>query len=103
MTATETIDLTINATEVRSVNDVASIIANTLQQFADKHGVKDQYDQERMEQDMIFFLVKRNDVNLTRLRAYILEDGSVAVGNVSGRRKAELLINIQYLGGKGYL
>ncbi len=36
MSATETIDLTISNTEVRSIADVASIIANTIQKFADK-------------------------------------------------------------------
>ncbi len=103
MSTTEVVNLTIDATEVRSINEVATIIANTLQQFADKHGVSDQYDRERMEEDVAWFLVKRGALNLTRLEAHILADGTVAVGHVSGRRSADLFINIRYVGGRGYL
>jgi len=103
MSTTEVVNLTIDATEVRSVNEVATIIANTLQDFASRHGVSDQYDRERTEEDMVWFLVKRGDLNLTRLEAHILEDGTVAVGKVSGNRTADLFINIRYVGGRGYL
>ncbi len=101
--STETVNLTINATEVRSISEVASIIANAIQDFADRWGVGGQYDRERMEQDMIMFLVKRNSLNLTRLECHVMEDGTVSTGYVSGRRKADLFINLRYVGGRGYL
>jgi hypothetical protein len=39
MSETETVNLTINTTEVQSINDVATIIANKIQDFADRYDV----------------------------------------------------------------
>jgi len=103
LSETEVVSLTINATEVRSIADVASIIANTIHSFADKYGVGSQHDRERTEQDLIYFLVKRNVVSLERLEVHILEDGEIGMGSFSGRRLATLLFNIRYGGGRGYL
>ena len=101
MSSTEVTSLTVNATEVRCVSDIASIAANRIQQFAEKYGTGEQYNRQRIEQDLIFFMVKRNDLNLTQLEVHILEDGEVAVGSFNGRRKASLILNFNYLG-KGY-
>ncbi len=100
MSSTETVNLTINATEVRSISDVAATIANTIQTFANKYGVSDEYDKERTEQDLILFLVKRETLHLERLEVHILEDGEIGVGNYSGKRKADLFFNISYSGGR---
>lgn len=97
LSSTETINLTISATEVRSVSDVASIIANTIQRFADKYGVGSQYDRARTESDLIYFLVKSKIVQLEELEVSILDDGRVGVGGaLTGRRKADLIFRINY-------
>ncbi|MEM3368483.1 MAG: hypothetical protein QXM29_01665 [Nitrososphaerales archaeon] len=103
MSSTEVVNLTINATEVRSINDIATIMTNKIGEFADRYGVKDQLDSKRIEEDLIYFFVKRNTVGLERLEVHVLDDGEVAMGSISGRRKASLIFNIRYSGGRGYL
>ncbi len=103
MSATETVDLTINATEVHSVNDVAAIIVSKTGQFANHYGCGGQFDAKTTEDDLLFFFVKRKQLGLERLEVHILEDGEIAVGEFSGRRKATLVFNIHYVGGRGYL
>lgn len=101
MSTTETINLTVSATEVRSISDVASIIANTIQKFADKYGVGDQYDKSRTERDITYFLSKRVVVGLEELEVSILDDGSTSVGGtMTGRRKADLIFRIRYSGNR---
>lgn len=99
MSATETVNLTISATEIQSVSDVASIIANKIQSFANKYGVGNQYNEELTEEDMIFFLTKRKTLGLEQLEVHILDNGKVAAGSYSGRRKATLIFRINYSGG----
>jgi hypothetical protein len=99
MSKTETVNLTISAAEVRSISEVASIIAETIQSFAEKYGVADQYDKEKTEQDLIYFLVKRNAVGLEQLEVHVLEDGEVGVGEFSGKKKATLIFRINYVKG----
>jgi len=101
MSATETVNLTVSATEVRSISDVASIIANTIQKFAEKYGVEDQYDQVKLEKDLSYFLVKRNAVGLEEIEISILDDGSATMGGtVTGRRLADLIFRIRYADGR---
>jgi len=99
MSKTETVNLTISATEVRSISDVASMIAETIQSFAEKYGVADQYDKERTEQDLIYFLVKRNALDLEQLEVHVLDDGEIGIGKFSGKRKATLIFKINYVKG----
>ena len=101
MSATETINLTVSATEVRSISDVASIIASKIQKFADKYGVGDQYDQGKPERDVPYFLAKSKAVRLEELEISILDDGSTTVGGtMMGRRKADLVFRIRYADGR---
>lgn len=101
MSETETVNLTISTAEVRSISDVASIIANKIQKFANRYGVVNQYDKEMTEADLIYFLAKRNVLGLERLEVHILDDGEIGVGRFRGRRKATLVFNINYVG-RGY-
>lgn len=101
MSTTEVVNLTINATEVQSISDVATIMAKKIQQFADKHGVGYQHDQQQTEQDLVYFLVKRGIVNLEELEVHILEDGRVGVNSYTGRRRSTLRFNLRY-SGRGY-
>lgn len=103
MSATEVVDLTINATEVRSINDVSALIVSKIGQFANHYGVGDQFDAKTTEEDMSLFLVKRRQLGLEQLTVHILEDGEVAVGSFAGRRKATIVFNINYVGGRGYI
>lgn len=96
MSQTETVNLTINMAEVQSISDVATMIADEIQNFADKYGVGDQHDKEATEADMIYFMAKRKKLGLERLEVHILDDGDVAIGSFSGRRKATLIFNIKY-------
>ena len=98
MSATETVNLTISATEVQSINDVATIIANRIQGFANKYGVGNQYDKELTEEDLIYFLAKRNTIGLERLEVHILDNGEIGVGTFRGERKATLIFNVNYVG-----
>lgn len=101
MSATETVNLTVSATEVRSISDVASIIASKIQKFADKYGVGEQYDKGRTERDVTYFLAKSKTVRLEELEISILDDGSTTVGGtMTGRRKADLIFRIQYADGR---
>lgn len=101
MSATETINLTINMAEVQSISDVATIVANEIQKFANKHGVGDQHNRKATEADMIYFMAKRKKLGLERLEVHVLEDGEIAVGSFRGKRKATLVFNITYAG-RGY-
>lgn len=101
MSATEVVNLTINTTEVQSISDVVSTMANKIQKFADKYGVGYQHDKQRTEEDLIYFLVKRNIVNLETLEVHILDDGEIGVGSFRGKRRATLRFNIRYVG-RGY-
>ena len=101
MAETETVNLTISTTEVQSISDVASIVANKVQGFANKYGVGQQYDKEMTEQDLVFFMAKRNTLGLERLEVHILDDGEIGIGSFRGRRKATLIFNINYVG-RGY-
>jgi hypothetical protein len=97
MSATETVNLTVSATEVKSISDVASIIANTIQKFAEKYGVGDQYDKAKTERDVTYFLAKSKTVRLEELEISILDDGSTTVGGtMTGRRMADLVFRIRY-------
>lgn len=101
MTETQTVNLTISSTEVRSISDVASIIANTIQKFADKSGVGEQYDKGRTERDVTYFLAKSKTVRLEELEVSILDDGSTTVGGtMTGRRMADLIFRIRYADGR---
>lgn len=80
MSETEVVNLTIDATEVLSISDVASIMANRIQKFTDKHGVGYQHDKQQSEEDFIVFLTKRGVLNLETLEVHILEDGQIGVG-----------------------
>jgi hypothetical protein len=101
MSATETVNLTVSATEVRSISDVASIIANTIQKFADKYGVGDQYDKNRIERDITYFMSKSGTAGLEELEISILDDGSTIVGGtMTGRRMADLIFRIRYADGR---
>lgn len=101
MSATEVVNLTIDATEVLSISDIASIMANRIQKFANKHGTGYQHDKQQSEEDFIVFLTKRGILNLETLEVHILEDGQIGVGSFSGRRVATLRFNIRYTG-RGY-
>jgi len=97
MSETEVIDLAISSTEVRSLSEVIAIIVQALLGFAQKYGVADQFDAKRMEEDLAIFLVRRRVVNLTELRATILEGGDLQLGDtIRGNRKADLLIRLHY-------
>jgi hypothetical protein len=98
MSQTETVNLTVNMAEVRSISDVATTIANEIQSFAAKHGVGEQYDSKATEADLIYFMAKREKLGLERLEVHILEDGEIAVGSFKGRRRATLIFNINYAG-----
>ncbi len=98
MSTTQVFNFTINTTEVQSVSDVASAIANRIQYLADKHGIGQQHDKKQTEEDMICFLVKRNVLDLETLEVHILEDGEIGVGSFTGRRLATLRFNIRYAG-----
>lgn len=101
MSETEVVNLTINATEVRSINEVSTIITNEIQEFADRHGVGEQHNKEQTDRDVSHLLVKRDIVDLRTLEVHILEDGKIGVGSFSGRRLATLRFNIRYVG-RGY-
>jgi len=101
MSATEVVNLTINATEVQSINEVSSIIADKIQEFTDRYNVGDQHDKEQTHEDMSYLFVKRGIVNLTTLEVHILEDGQIGIGSFSGRRLATLRFNIRYTA-RGY-
>jgi hypothetical protein len=101
MSTTEVVNVTINSTEVQSISDIASIMADKIQEFADRYAVGDQHDRKQTEEDLICFLVKRNIVNLETLEIHVLDDGQIGVGNFSGRRLATLRFNILYAG-RGY-
>jgi len=101
MSATEVVNLTINTTEVQSISDVASIMANKIQEFAEKYDVDPQHNKQQSEEDFIYFLVKRGILNLETIEVHILENGEVGVGSFSGRRLATLRFYIRYVG-RGY-
>jgi hypothetical protein len=102
MSETEVVNVTINSTEVQSVSDVSSIMANEIHKFAKKHGVDSQYDKKLSKGDFIKLLVERKIVGLETLEVHILEDGEIGVGSFTGRRVATLRFNIRYAG-RGYL
>jgi len=101
MSQTEVIDLAVSAVEVRSISTIASLIANEVLRFAKKHGVADQYNRDKLEEDVALFLVKRRVVGLEELRVSILEDGANVGGTLRGRRLADLIFRIRYKEG-GY-
>jgi len=92
----QVIDMVVSGTEVRSISEVASRIVQEILTFARKHGVENQFDPQRMEEDLIIFLAKRRILNLTELRVSVL-DGEVEVGDrITGGRKADLIFRITY-------
>jgi hypothetical protein len=99
--ATEVVNLTISTTEVQSISDVASIMAEKIQEFAEKYGVGSQHDKQQSEEDFVYFLAKRGILNLETIEVHILEDGQIGVGSFTGRRVATLRFNIRYVG-RGY-
>jgi len=97
MSETEVLDLTIATAEVKSINEVVTAIVQALQNFAQKYGVADQFNSKQIEEDLAIFLVKRRVVNLTELRATILEGGDIQLGNtIKGNRKADLIVKLHY-------
>ena len=98
MSNTEVVNLTISTTEVESISEVASVMANMIQEFADRYGVGYQYDKQQTEEDLIYFLVKRNIVDLESLEIYILDNGEISVDSINGRRLATLRFDIRYRG-----
>ena len=103
MSTTEVVNLTINATEVYSLNDTVTKMVSKTAEFSNRYGLGDQFDARTVEEDLLFFLVKRKQLGLKRLAIHVLEDGEIAVGSFSGRRKATLIFNLNYIGGKGYI
>ena len=100
MSATETVNLTVSASEVRSISKISSLIASKTKSFARKYGVEDQYDEAKLERDVSYFLVKSETVRLEELEISILDDGSTTVGGtMTGRRRADLIFRIRYADG----
>ncbi|MEM3143166.1 MAG: hypothetical protein QXW91_00855 [Candidatus Nitrosotenuis sp.] len=101
MSATETIDVVVNSTEVRSVSDITTIIASKTKSFARKYGVEDQFDEARLERDVSYLLVKSKTVGVEEFEISILGDGSTAVGGtITGKRIADLIFRIRYANGR---
>jgi hypothetical protein len=93
---TKVIDLAVSTTEVRSIADIAGLIVDEIQVFATKYGVADQFDRDKIEEDLAIFLVQRRKVRLEELRVSIV-DGGVEFGNtIQGNRIADLLFRIHY-------
>jgi len=101
MSATETANITVNKNETQSVSENASLITKKIVQIADKYGVRGQFDETKLEEDLIFFLVKNKTVRIEELEISIMEDGSASVGGtISGRRLADLRFRISYSDGR---
>lgn len=101
MSATEVVNQTVSSTEVKSISKIASILTKRTVDFAEKYGVRDQFDEKKLEEDLIFFLVKSKAVRIEELEISILEDGGASVGGaITGRRKADLVFRIDYADGR---
>jgi hypothetical protein len=101
MSTTEIVNLTVSKTEVQSVSTIASLVTEKIVNFAEKYGVRGQFDEKKLEEDLIFFLVKSKTVRIEELEITILDDGSTAVGGtIVGRRLADLRFRITYSDGR---
>jgi len=99
MSQTETVEVAVSATEVKSLSEIVSIITQEIETFARKYGVEDQFDRKSFEEDLAIFLVKRKIVGLRELRVSVLEGGDIRVGDViRGKRRADLIIRLHYKG-----
>jgi hypothetical protein len=97
MSATEIANITVSKSETRSVSEIASLATKKVVKFADKYGVRGQFDETKLEEDLIFFLVKSKTVRIEELEISIMEDGSTSVGGtITGRRLADLILRISY-------
>jgi hypothetical protein len=97
MAESQVVDIVVSEAEAASISEVASKIINETASFANKWNVEIPYDLQKIEEDLIIFLTKRKQTNLTKLRVTVLEDGDVAFGDtVSGKRKADLIFRIVY-------
>lgn len=97
MSQSEVIDLVVSEAETTSISDTAVTIINETKAFGEKWDAKLSFDPPKVEEDLIVFLAKRKQTNLTKLRVTILEDGGIAVGNaIKGKRKADLIFRITY-------
>jgi hypothetical protein len=97
MSQSEVVDIVVSEAEVMSISEVASKIVNETAAFADKWNVPIPYDLQKIEDDLLVFLTKRKQTNLTKLRVTVLEDGDVNFGDtVKGKRKADLIFRIIY-------
>jgi len=97
MSQSEVIDVVVSEAEATSISEVASKIVNETASFANKWNVPIPYDLQKIEEDLIIFLTKRKQTNLTKLRVTVLEDGDVEFGDtVRGKRKADLIFRIVY-------
>jgi hypothetical protein len=93
----QVIDIVVSEAEAASISEVASKITNETASFANKWNVPIPYDLQKIEEDLIIFLTKRKQTNLTKLRVTVLEDGDVEFGDtVRGKRKADLIFRIVY-------
>jgi|GEM_PF-3041271 hypothetical protein len=102
MSEVEVVNLAVSAAEVRSISEIATLIADEILKFAEKYGVADQYNRDRLEEDVALFLVKRKVVGLEELRISILEDGASIGDSLTGKRIADLIFRIRYKEG-GYM
>lgn len=95
--STEIVNLTVNKTETESVLKTASVVTKRVVYFAEKYGVRDQFDEKKLEEDLIVFLVKSKTVRIEELEISIMDDGSTSVdGTITGRRLADLRFRIRY-------
>jgi hypothetical protein len=93
----QVVDIVVSEAEAASISEVASKIVNETADFANKWNVEIPYDLQKIEEDLIIFLTKRKQTNLTKLRVTVLEDGDVEFGDtVKGKRKADLIFRIVY-------
>lgn len=93
----EVVDIVVSEAEATSISEVASKIVDETASFANKWNVPIPYDLQKIEEDLIIFLTKRKQTNLTKLRVTVLEDGDIGFGDtVRGKRKADLIFRIVY-------
>jgi hypothetical protein len=97
MAESQVIDVVVSEAEATSISEVASKITSETASFANKWNVPIPYDLQKIEEDLIIFLTKRKETNLTKLRVTVLEGGDVEFGDtVRGKRKADLIFRIVY-------
>lgn len=100
MSATDTLNLTVSKTEIKNVSDTASVVTKKIVHIAEKYGVRGQFDEKKLEEDLIFFLVKSKTVRIEELEISIMDDGSTSVGGtITGKRLADLRFRISYSDG----